>query len=241
MLCYYVLTFSEVVSNFTSRLALVTYSVLQYVIIPQNALPHHFQRPTNSPTCFKSYLAALAQVLPACSKYKSSKTREHCNYQTISQRTSSNHILTILTMKFTSTILSLAALFTIASAGPTPGNVVRYNTFYDNPQTSLNDVACSNGDNGLVTKGFPTFGSLPSFPFMGGVSAVKGWNSPECGSCWELTYSGTGNTIYVTAVDTISDGFDISLTAMNVLTNGQAQQLDSINVQAQEVATSNCY
>ena len=145
-------------------------------------------------------------------------------------------------MKFTSTILSLAALISVASAGPTPsGSVVRYNTFYDNAQTSLNDVACSNGDNGLVTKGFPTFVSLPSYPFIGGVSAVKGWNSPECGSCWELTYSGTGNTIYVTAVDTISDGFDISLAAMNVLTYGQAQQLDSVNVQAQEVAASYCY
>ena len=145
-------------------------------------------------------------------------------------------------MKFTSTILSLAALISVASAGPPPsGSVVRYNTFYDNSQTSLNDVACSNGDNGLVTKGFPTFISLPSYPFIGGVSAVKGWNSPECGSCWELTYSGTGNTIYVTAVDTISDGFDISLAAMNVLTYGQAEQLDSVNVQAQEVAATYCY
>ena len=138
-------------------------------------------------------------------------------------------------MKFTSTIISLVALFSVASA-----DVVRYNVFYDNPSTSLNNVACSNGPNGLVTKGFPTFGSLPSFPAIGGVSAVKGWNSPECGSCWQLTYG--SNSIYVTAVDTISDGFDISLAAMNVLsTYGQAQQLDSVNVQAQEVAASYCY
>ena len=136
-------------------------------------------------------------------------------------------------MKFTSTIISLAALFSVASA-----DVVRFNTFYDNASTSLNNVACSNGDNGLVTKGFPTFGSLPSFPSIGGVSAVKGWNSPECGSCWQLTYS--GNTIYVTAVDTISDGFDISLAGMNLLTNGQAQQLDTVNAQATQVDESFC-
>ena len=210
-------------------------------MLSQAALPHHFQRPTGSLTCIKSSLAALAQVLLECSKYKSSKTREHYNYQTISQRTFYNHILSILTMKFTSTILSLAALFTVASARPTPSaSIVRSNTFYDNALTSLNDVACSNGDNGLVTKGYSNFASLPSFPFIGGVSAVKGWNSPECGSCWELSYAATGNTIYVTAVDTISDGFDISFIAMDVLTDGQAQQLDSINVQAQEVATSNC-
>ena len=135
-------------------------------------------------------------------------------------------------MKFTSTIISLAALFSVASA-----DVVRYNTFYDNPGTSLNDVACSNGNNGLVTK-FPTFGKLPSFPAIGGVSAVKGWNSPECGSCWKLTYG--KKFIYVTAIDTISEGFDISLEAMNILTNNQAQKLDSIDVQATQVGTGFC-
>ncbi|KAN0137831.1 Cerato-platanin [Lactarius tabidus] len=134
-------------------------------------------------------------------------------------------------MKFTS-IISLAALFSVASA-----DVVRYNTFYDDPTTSMNDVACSNGDNGLVAK-FPTFGSLPTFPAVGGVFAVKGWNSPECGSCWKLTYG--SKFIYVTAIDTIHDGFDISLKAMNLLTNNQAQALDSIDVQATQVATSFC-
>lgn len=136
-------------------------------------------------------------------------------------------------MKFTSTIISLAALFSVASA-----DIVRYNTFYDNPGTSLNDVACSNGDNGLVTKGFATFGSLPSFPAIGGVFAVSGWNSPECGSCWELTYN--GKSIYVTAIDTISDGFDISLEAMNILTSNQAQQLDSIDAYAKQVGACFC-
>jgi hypothetical protein len=143
-------------------------------------------------------------------------------------------------MKFTSTIISLAALFSVASAGPTPStNIVRYNSFYDTPTTSLNNVACSNGNNGLVTKGFSTFESLPSFPFIGAAFNVENWNSPECGSCWELTFE--SNTIYLTAIDTISSGFDMSLTAMNVLTNGQAQQLDSINVQATQVAESFCF
>ncbi len=135
-------------------------------------------------------------------------------------------------MKLTSTLISLAALFSIASA-----DTVRYNTFYDNASTSMNNVACSNGDNGLVTK-FPTFGSLPSFPAIGGVSAVKGWNSPECGSCWELTYE--GNTIYVTAIDTLFEGFSISLGAMNTLTNGEAQHLDVIDAEATQVDKWHC-
>ena len=138
-------------------------------------------------------------------------------------------------MKLTSTIISLAALFSVASADT---EVVRFNTFYDNSQTSLNNVACSNGRNGLVTKGFPTFGSLPSFPNIGASQAVGAWNSPLCGSCWELTYN--GNTIYVTAIDTVGNGLDLSLQAMNTLTNGLAQELDSVNVQATQVDESYC-
>jgi len=123
--------------------------------------------------------------------------------------------------------------FSVASA-----DKVRYNTYYDNPQTSLNNVACSNGANGLITKGFTTFDSLPTFPDIGGVSAIKGWNSPLCGSCWKLTYK--GNWIHVIGIDTISDGFDISLKAMNYLTDGKAQQLDVVDAQATQVDKSFC-
>ncbi|KAI9437786.1 Cerato-platanin [Lactarius psammicola] len=136
-------------------------------------------------------------------------------------------------MKLTSAIVSLAALFSVASA-----DNVRYNTFYDNPDLSLNNVACSNGENGLVTRGYPTFGSLPTFPNIGGVYAVKGWNSPQCGSCWRLTYK--GKSIYVTAIDTIFDGFSISLEAMNTLTNGKAQELDLINARSTPVDPWHC-
>ena len=135
-------------------------------------------------------------------------------------------------MKFASTILSLAALFSVASA-----DIVRYNTMYDNPSFPLNDVACSNGDHGLAAK-FGTLGGLPTFPGVGGVFAVSGWGSPECGSCWELTYK--GKSILVTAVDTISDGFDISLKAMNILTGGKAVALDSIDAVATQVSRTLC-
>ena len=178
----------------------------------------------------RDYLAALAQDLVDSSNIKAPRRRSILITNSSVKHTFSNHILT---MKFTSTIVSLAALFAVASA-----DTVRFNTFYDNPGTSLNNVACSNGKNGLVTKGFTTFGSLPSFPSVGGVFAVKGWNSTECGSCWKLTYG--SESIYVTAIDTISDGFDISLKAMNILTNNQAQKLNSIDAQATQVATSFC-
>ncbi|KAH9057034.1 hypothetical protein EDB83DRAFT_2389765 [Lactarius deliciosus] len=48
-------------------------------------------------------------------------------------------------MELTSIIITLAALFSVASA-----DNVRYNTFYDNSQISLNNVACSDGRNGLI-------------------------------------------------------------------------------------------
>jgi hypothetical protein len=227
----YLLTSTKLVLLFLSGLVLAR---SLHCYLPWH---HLLTRPTECfPTyfllaCFKIILAALAQVLVESSNIKSPRKRGHSPHQLISQRTFSNHFLT-LTMKFTSTIISLAALFSVASA-----EIVRYNTIYDNPTTSMNIVACSNGDNGLVTR-FPTFGDLPTFPSAGGVFAVSGWNSPECGSCWRLRYK--GNSIYVTAIDMISDGFDISLEAMNLLTNNQAQALDSIDAHARQVHRNFC-
>lgn len=65
---------------------------------------------------------------------------------------------------------------------------VSYDPVYDNRDQSLDTVLCSTGSNGLETKNFTTFGSLPNFPNIGGAEAVKGFNSPACGTCWALTY-----------------------------------------------------
>ena len=133
-------------------------------------------------------------------------------------------------MKLTPTVISLAALFSVAYAEIVP---VCINSVYDNPQTSPNDVGCSNGINGPI-------GSLPTFPNFGAAFAARAWNSPECGSCWKLTYEGTGNTIYVTAIGTDSSCFELSPQSVNTLTNGQGNQLSVIYVQATQVADSFC-
>ena len=140
-------------------------------------------------------------------------------------------------MKLTSTLISLATLFSIAYADIQP---VRPNSFYDNPDTPMNDVACSDGANGLAAK-YPTFGSLPGFPYIGGAYAVTGWNSTECGSCWQLTYTETGVTVYYTAIDTVFSGFDVSDQTMNTLTNGQTGEFTLIDVYATAVTESNCF
>ena len=136
-------------------------------------------------------------------------------------------------MKLTSTIISLVALFSVASAVD-----VRYDTAYDNSQTSLSTVACSDGANGLLTKKFTTFGSLPSFPNIGAAQAIGGWNSSACGSCWQISFE--GQSINVTAIDHAGDGFNLSLEAMNTLTDGLAEELGVIDAQATQIDKSHC-
>ena len=120
---------------------------------------------------------------------------------------------------------------------------VSYDPTYDNSGQSLATVACSDGSNGLLTRGFTTFGSLPRFPHIGGAPAVTGWNSLACGTCWELTYTnsaGAKKTINIIAIDVGSAGFNIAHAAMDELTNGQATQLGRVNVASRQVAPSAC-
>jgi hypothetical protein len=72
---------------------------------------------------------------------------------------------------------------------------------------------------------FTTFGSLPTFPNISAADAIAGWNSPQCGTCWKITYK--GKSVTVIAIDH-ADGFNLSLEALNKLTNGQAEQLGVI-------------
>ena len=136
-------------------------------------------------------------------------------------------------MKLTSAIISLVALFSVASAVD-----VRYDPQYDNSEISLSAVTCSNGANGLLTKKYTTFGSLPSFPNIGAAQAVKGWNSPECGSCWQISYK--GKSVKVTVVDRAGDGFNLSLKALDTLTDGDAEESGVVRAQAKQVDKSYC-
>ncbi|OCH96373.1 Cerato-platanin [Obba rivulosa] len=138
-------------------------------------------------------------------------------------------------MQFKAAILATLALLSSALAQSVS---VSYDQTYDNASGSLSTVACSNGPNGLETKGFTTFESLPDFPMIGGAPAVAGWNSPACGTCWELTYEGT--SIIVLAVDHSGDGFNLSLEAMNKLTNGQATFLGRVTATSRQLTSTQC-
>jgi hypothetical protein len=106
-------------------------------------------------------------------------------------------------------------------------------------QRSLNYVACSDGTNGVMWKyNWRVQGDVKGFPYIGGAQAISGWNSPNCGTCWEATYN--GRTIRILAIDHTAAGLNIGLTAMNDLTNGQAVALGRVDAQVTQVPISNC-
>jgi hypothetical protein len=131
------------------------------------------------------------------------------------------------------TVTSLFTLLVTASA-----ITVSYDTGYDDGSRSLTTVSCSDGSNGLITKGFNTQANLPSFPRIGGASTIAGWDDANCGTCYTLTYNGT--SINVLAIDHTNEGFNIAQAAMDQLTGGQAVQLGRIDVQWTQVNASVC-
>lgn len=112
---------------------------------------------------------------------------------------------------------------------------VSYDAVYNMSSESLNYVACSET---MESYGYSTFGDIPSFPNLGGASVVTGFDAPECGSCWSLTYG--SQTVYILVIDSTANGFNIALPAMNNLTNGQAEFYGRINATATAVDASVC-
>ncbi|KAG1872437.1 Cerato-platanin-domain-containing protein [Suillus subalutaceus] len=136
-------------------------------------------------------------------------------------------------------VVALLSVFALPAFG-IPGYVT-WDATYSNPDASLNTVSCSNGKNCLLTKGYTTFASLPSFPNIGGVPG-NSWNSTLCGSCWSLKYatpSGHQTTVYVTAIDN-SYTYNISPQAFDRLTDGTGFETGKIKVRANRVPTSKC-
>ncbi|OJA15474.1 hypothetical protein AZE42_06351 [Rhizopogon vesiculosus] len=139
-------------------------------------------------------------------------------------------------MKITCVLVYIAAFALSALAQTT--ETLSYDTNYDNGSLSLSSVACSDGANGLETKGYTTLSSLPQFPNVGGVYTVTGYNSAACGSCYEVTFG--NNTVAILAVDVSKTGFTVSQAAMNTLTGNLAAELGRVDVTATQVDASVC-
>lgn len=131
---------------------------------------------------------------------------------------------------------SIATLLTMATSAL--AITVSYDTGYDDASRSLAVVSCSDGTNGLLTKGYSTQGSLKNFPNIGGASTIAGWNDANCGSCYQLTYA--GRSINVLAIDHAAAGFNIGQEAMNTLTGGQAAALGRIDATYTQLDPSAC-
>ncbi|KFH45910.1 Protein SnodProt1-like protein [Hapsidospora chrysogenum ATCC 11550] len=132
---------------------------------------------------------------------------------------------------------SILSIFSLAALAPAA--TVSYDPAYDDPARSLTEVACSNGDNGLITRfGWRTLAEVANFPRIGGAVAVGGWNSPSCGTCWRLEWR--GNVVNVLAVDHDGAGYNIGLAAMNSLTNNRAVELGRVEAVATQANVSAC-
>ncbi|KAL1659750.1 Cerato-platanin-domain-containing protein [Schizophyllum commune] len=117
---------------------------------------------------------------------------------------------------------------------------VGFDPIYDSPATPMTAVACSDGARGLIPLGFPTFASLPSFPFVGAVSAVAAWNSSACATCWELRYECVGQAKEWPKEKAEAEGVVGEGTAMNELTCGHGVQLGVVQAAYRQVNIAMC-
>jgi hypothetical protein len=134
-------------------------------------------------------------------------------------------------MKLTLFIIPLTAVFASASFP------VEYNDNYDNDKIFMNAVTCSGGTNGLGGHD-TTFGSLHTFPYIGGAYVVKGFDSAACGSCWKLSYK--NKEIHFTAIDSTGSGFSTSKKALEYLGGPEAVNAGKIYASATRVDGSYC-
>ena len=108
---------------------------------------------------------------------------------------------------------------------------------YDNLYGHTSGVVCS----GLATT-FPVFPLFPAFPYLGGAYDIKkGSNTnPGCGQCWKLTSKKTGRSIYLTAIDGVTDSaFNIGTVAFNDL-DGKLGGPSTMEVDAARVSNTPC-
>ena len=75
---------------------------------------------------------------------------------------------------------------------------------------SLTSLACSDGKNGLMTRWEYTDLS-EMYPYVAAFSGVEGWNSENCGNCYQIIDVSTLNSIYVTAIDHAGKDYEFNL------------------------------
>jgi len=142
-------------------------------------------------------------------------------------------------MRFSTVMVSLMAM--AAGACAQVATTAGYDPNYDTSSLSTLSITCSDGTNGLNTKGYQTLGDLPGFPRVGAIETIAQWNSPNCGKCYKVTYTTTGASINIIGVDRpVAGGIVMSLAALNELTGGQGTALGRVDVTYLETAGTDC-
>lgn len=160
----------------------------------------------------------------------------------------------------TTILYAAAAAFAAPAPRDLPTAHVTADGSYDDPNTSLDIVACSNGPNGLLTKGtylplhndahltlstscpslctgYFRLGDLPTFPNIGGYQNAT-WGSPLCGTCWRLNFN--QNSLDVLVVDYTVSGFNLAWPAFESLTSSTGGLLPEVEVTYQQVPLDFC-
>ncbi len=147
-------------------------------------------------------------------------------------------------MQFTTTTffaLLAASLSVIPAMAQSTPSVLNYDTMFDSPSGTLGMTACPADG---ILEGHPTFGSLPTFPYIGGAYFVQGFNSSRCGSCYELSYKrsdGKVATRTYTIINTVDHGFTSSLAAAMELTGLSRDEFPGdAAISAKEVPVAHC-
>ncbi|KAF2423505.1 Cerato-platanin [Tothia fuscella] len=116
---------------------------------------------------------------------------------------------------------------------------VTYDDGYDLPSRSLVEVACSDGSNGMIRRGWHFQSEIPSYPYIGGSSDIASWNSPNCGQCLAVTFE--RKSIYILAID-VSTGSVVNMAkkAMDDITGGRAIEVGTVDADVVAVDNKFC-
>lgn len=148
-------------------------------------------------------------------------------------------------MKFTPSLAILGMLSFIkrssipfASAQTNEKISVGYNEAFDDSSYPISQTSCSDGSNGLAGKGYDSVGSIAIYPNVASVYTIAGWNSPNCGKCYQLDYN--DHSLFVLAIDHAGSGAYLSKAALNSVTNGDAERLGRVDMEISAASEENC-
>ncbi|KAF9821182.1 hypothetical protein IEO21_00790 [Rhodonia placenta] len=111
---------------------------------------------------------------------------------------------------------------------------VIWNSDYDTSSTGMNTTTCAT----VLDQSYPTFGAVPTFPYLTGASFVTDSNTTGCGTCWSLV-SDVGRTTVV-VINGAADGFVITEEAANDLTDHHQFLWYTVQANATQLDASVC-